>query len=246
MANYADALKAAGFEEVYSCSREACGPSFSVLKYKWDSPATHVISEGADQRRSSVSKAFFDRIVDPRYVLLKRGEGDAVSYAAVYAAVHQGGTYGDISEALESRVGVLVEIVEAKDREDKMVTLSADDIDKGLGENGRVALYGIFFDVDKAVIKPESQPQLDEMVRFLESDSKVRVYVVGHTDSSGKLDYNLKLSDQRAAAVVKALVAAGIEKSRLSAKGLGPLAPLASNRTDEGKSKNRRVELVEQ
>lgn len=246
LGNYADALKAKGFTEVYSCAREACGPSFKVLKYAWDNPATHVISEGSEQRRASLAKAMFDRVIDQRYILLKQGEPGAESYAAVFAAVHRGGTFGNVSDALQSRVGVMVEIVEAKAREDKMVTLSADEIGSALTADGRVVLYGIFFDFDKATIKPESAPQLEEMVRFLDQNPEIKVYVVGHTDSKGALDYNLKLSDQRAQAVMKALAKAGIGPKRLTAKGLGPLAPLASNRSDEGRAKNRRVELVEQ
>lgn len=246
LGNYADALKAKGFEEVYSCAKEDCGPSFKILKFAWDRPETHVISEGSDQRRASLAKAMFDRVVDQRYILLKQGEPGAESYAAIFAGVHRGGTFGNVSDALQSRVGVMVEIVEAKAREDKMVTLSAEEIGSDLAADGRVVLYGIFFDFDKATIKPESAPQIEEMVRFLDQNPDVKVYVVGHTDVKGALDYNIKLSDQRAAAVMKALAKAGISAKRMAAKGVGPLAPLASNRSEEGRAKNRRVELVEQ
>ena len=72
------------------------------------------------------------------------------------------------------------------------------------------------------------------------------MYVVGHTDNIGILEANLKLSADRADAVVKALTGKGIAASRLKASGVGPYSPVASNRTDEGKARNRRVELVEQ
>lgn len=75
----------------------------------------------------------------------------------------------------------------------------------------------------------------------------MRVFIIGHTDNKGALDYNLGLSDRRADAVVKALAARhGIDPKRMTPRGLGPLAPVATNRTDEGRSKNRRVELVEE
>jgi outer membrane protein OmpA-like peptidoglycan-associated protein len=109
-----------------------------------------------------------------------------------------------------------------------------------------VVLYGIYFDFDKATIKPESQPQLAQMVAFLRDNPDAKVYVTGHTDNKGALDYNMKLSGARATAVVKALVAAGIDGKRMVPKGVGPLAPLASNRDEAGQAKNRRVELVEE
>jgi OmpA-OmpF porin, OOP family len=131
-------------------------------------------------------------------------------------------------------------------REDKIVTLTADEIGSQIDAEGRAVLYGVLFDFDKATITQESASQLDEMAAFLKSNANLKAYVVGHTDSKGGLDYNLKLSTARAKSIVAALLEAGINPARLDAKGLGPLAPLASNNTAEGQAKNRRVELVAQ
>jgi outer membrane protein OmpA-like peptidoglycan-associated protein len=107
--------------------------------------------------------------------------------------------------------------------------------------------YGIEFDFDKAAIKPESEPQLAEMAKYLQANPKTQVFVIGHTDNKGTLDYNLGLSGRRADAVVQALAGKHkIDPKRMAPRGLGPLAPVATNRTDEGRAKNRRVELVEQ
>lgn len=244
--NFIDALKAKGFAPVYECAKEACGPSFKVLKYKWDKAETLVVSEGADTRRRAVSSAMFDGVVDVRYALLKSGEAGSETYVGVFAAQNQGGSNGDVSEALQDRVGVLLEIVEPKAREQKIVTLSADEIGADLAATGRVVLYGIYFDFDKAVIKPESQEQLDQMVAYLQGNPDVKVYVTGHTDNKGGLDYNMKLSGARAIAVSKALAAAGVDAKRMTPKAVGPLAPLASNDDEAGQAKNRRVELVKQ
>ncbi len=115
----------------------------------------------------------------------------------------------------------------------------------GLGATGHVAVYGILFDTDKAAIKPESETALQEIAKLLQQNPSLNVFVVGHTDSTGEFAHNMSLSDARAKAVVAALTAKhGIAAARLSAYGCGPLAPVASNDTDEGKAKNRRVELV--
>jgi outer membrane protein OmpA-like peptidoglycan-associated protein len=115
-----------------------------------------------------------------------------------------------------------------------------------IAATGKAAVYGIYFDTAKAVIKPESAPALAEITKLLKQNSGLALYVVGHTDNTGGLDYNLKLSSDRADAVVKALVAGGIVASRLKGAGVGPYCPVASNRSEEGKARNRRVELVEQ
>lgn len=117
-----------------------------------------------------------------------------------------------------------------------------DDIER----TGRVALYGIYFDTDSYKIKPESDPTLKAIAELLKTKSGLNLYVVGHTDITGDLDHNMKLSENRAQAVVNALVKSyGISAKRLIAKGVGPLSPVSTNKTDEGKQLNRRVELVE-
>lgn len=111
---------------------------------------------------------------------------------------------------------------------------------------GRVAIYGIYFDFDSYVIKPESEPTLKAITELLKRNGSLKVYVVGHTDMVGKLEYNMELSAKRAEAVVKALVNKyGISANRLKSKGVGPLSPVSTNKTEEGRKLNRRVELVE-
>lgn len=135
-------------------------------------------------------------------------------------------------------------IVENKPMEDE-VTIDAAALNKGISETGKIAVYGIYFDSGKSVIKPESKPTIDEIVKMLEQNPKLKIFVVGHTDSDGSVESNMKLSSDRAAAVVKALTENGIQASRLKSSGVGPYCPVESNHTEEGKAKNRRVELVE-
>jgi len=112
---------------------------------------------------------------------------------------------------------------------------------------GSASVYGIYFDFDKADIKPESEPAIKEIAKLLQENKGLKLYVVGHTDNVGNIDYNMKLSKARADAVMKELVTKyKVSADRLKAYGVGSLAPVASNKTDDGRAKNRRVELVEQ
>ena len=127
------------------------------------------------------------------------------------------------------------------------VVANADALSGSIKETGRVAVYGIYFDTGKADLKPASDPALAEIVKMLKADATLKVYVVGHTDNVGQFASNVKLSQDRAASVVNALVSKhGIAAARLTPFGCGPATPVASNKTDEGKAKNRRVELVAQ
>jgi OOP family OmpA-OmpF porin len=111
---------------------------------------------------------------------------------------------------------------------------------------GHAAVYGIYFDLDSYTIKPESEPTIEAIAEMLKTNSSLKVYVIGHTDMTGELEYNMELSSRRAEAVVYALVDRyGIAEDRLEAKGVGPLSPVSTNKTEEGRKLNRRVELVE-
>ncbi len=116
-----------------------------------------------------------------------------------------------------------------------------------LASRGHAAVYGIFFDTGKSEVKPESKPALEEIAKLLKQDPALKLKVVGHTDLVGAMDANLTLSQARADAVVQALVTQyGIAAGRLKGHGVGPLAPVASNENEEGRGKNRRVELVKE
>jgi len=135
-------------------------------------------------------------------------------------------------------------IVEEAEMEQDIVV----DANSMLGDitaQGRVALYGIYFDFDKSEVKSESDPTLKEISKLLSDNPKLKLYVVGHTDNVGDYNYNMKLSQARADAVVKTLVSKyNVDKSRITPAGVGPLCPVTTNDTEEGKAKNRRVELI--
>jgi outer membrane protein OmpA-like peptidoglycan-associated protein len=129
---------------------------------------------------------------------------------------------------------------------EQQVTIDAAAMASSLADTGRVAIYGIYFDTGKADIKPESEPAIDEIAKLLTNQPALKVYIVGHTDMVGDAASNVRLSQARAQSVINALVSRQhIAASRLIAFGNGPYAPVAPNKTDEGRAKNRRVELVE-
>lgn len=121
--------------------------------------------------------------------------------------------------------------------------VTADAMKSALASAGHVALY-INFDTDKAAIRPDARPAVDEIAKLLEQDPALKLTIEGHTDNSGDAAHNKALSQQRANAVMGSLLAAGIAADRLTAVGLGDSKPLSDNKDDAGRAKNRRVELV--
>ena len=139
-----------------------------------------------------------------------------------------------------------LEVLEEDDFEAALEVVEPEEIAESISEKGHIALYGIHFDLDSVKLKPDSKPALTAVATAMRNDLSLSIYVVGHTDNQGTYDYNLDLSKRRAASVVEALTGEhSISDKRLKALGVGPAAPVASNRTEEGKALNRRVELVE-
>jgi len=231
--NYQSALERAGLKTLFTCAKDACGQKFGVFWYE------RRLSDGFVQG-SGTYAPFIDGRSDMRFLLAggTRPDGSALHVGVfVFAPVkNQDG-------------GLYLEIVEGKPMETGKVTanLNAAEMAKGIVNEGRVAVYGVYFDTGKAELKPDSKPALAEMAKMLQQEPKMKVFVVGHTDNQGVPAQNLALSQQRADAVVKALAEGyKIDPKRLSAKGMAAYAPLASNRAEDGRQKNRRVELVEQ
>jgi OmpA-OmpF porin, OOP family len=141
---------------------------------------------------------------------------------------------------------IWLRIIEKKAMEQHIVA-DASAFSNDIRSTGHAAVYGIYFDTGKADIKPESAQAVGEIGKLLKSDPELKVFVVGHTDNTGLVESNVKLSDARAQAVMQALIRDhGIAPARLRATGCGQYAPVASNDTEEGRAKNRRVELVKQ
>jgi len=141
---------------------------------------------------------------------------------------------------------IWMRIVEKKAME-QVIQADATAFGNDIQTTGHASIYGIYFDTGKSVIKPESAQAIGEIAKLLKSDPGLKIHVVGHTDNVGGVESNITLSKARAEAVMQALIKDhGIAATRMTAFGCGQFSPIASNDSEEGRGKNRRVELVKQ
>ena len=168
----------------------------------------------------------------------------AVMVAEKHKFLNQRGFTGQPLTYKDGEVAVILDLVVAKPVADQMVTVKAADMADALANKGFIDLYGVYFDTDRSLVKPQSDPTLGEVATLMKIDRSLKLEVSGHTDNSGAHDHNMALSQARAQAVVQALATTyGVDPTRLVAKGYGDSKPVASNATEDGKAKNRRVEL---
>jgi outer membrane protein OmpA-like peptidoglycan-associated protein len=166
---------------------------------------------------------------DPRYLAARVTNGDLQAYVAVMVGKRR----------------TQVDVVEIKAMDTGLVAVDAAALAQDIAASGSVRVYGILFDFDKADIRPESAAALDAIAQLLKAQPALSIFVVGHTDSAGTLEHNMKLSAARARAVVAALTGTyKVAADRLAPHGVGPLAPVAPNTSEAGRQQNRRVELV--
>jgi OOP family OmpA-OmpF porin len=240
--NYEEALKKAGAELVYSCKEDDRGC------HRRGGPAVQLLLDGVVPRPQQVQPGGHGRAYAAfgsglRLAVFKLAKGGADTWITVYSV-----DSGNRIKEFEKSAATYLQIVQSKAPDMGQVQVfDATQIGKGLAAEGKIALYGIYFDTGKAELKPESATQLAEMAKLLKANTSMRVFIVGHTDNQGAFDANLSLSQKRAEAVIAALNKQhGIDAKRLAARGAANISPVASNASDAGRARNRRVELVEQ
>jgi OmpA-OmpF porin, OOP family len=240
--NFEQALERAGFQKRYSCygtpEDPACGDDYGVSNALLPARIVRGLTSNPNVTGDLLGTI---RVIQGALFVetarLDRADGpvDVVLFVA---------------KNEDKVAGIYLQICEGKAMTNGQVTADAKgsekDMAQGLAQQGHISLYGIHFGTDSAVIIDDSSSTLGEMASLMKSKPELKVYIVGHTDNAGALDHNLALSNQRAQAVVKALQDMGVAPGRMTAKGLASLAPVATNTTDDGKAKNRRVELVAQ
>lgn len=233
LANYREALKQAGWEIVYDESKRGseCTPNnrtgYSISEevlpgyYFRVNKAIHASRKDGERQAYVMVQIASDPVEAKRFMF--RGVRDSKNKQAYFP--------------------ILVNILETKPLEVKMELVTASQMAKSLADTGKIDLYGIYFDTDKTAIKPESDATLREVASLLQNDAGLKLEVVGHTDNVGSKEHNDTLSRGRAMAVMGWLLANGIDAERLTPSGRGFDEPVASNDTEEGRAKNRRVEL---
>lgn len=190
-------------------------------------------------------------VKDKRYFCLEKGGLFAAVFIAARSWEHVMNEKSDANPwktkvtIPEEAVIIQVDYIDTRPMEEKMVKVSAAEMQKSISTSGKVAIYGILFDFNKADIKPESAPTLTEMATLLKNEPNLKVLVVGHTDNVGTFEFNEDLSKRRAKAVVAELASKhGIAAERMTPLGASFMAPVSTNTTEEGRALNRRVELV--
>ncbi len=155
-------------------------------------------------------------------------------------------TWAEIASEVDAGWGGFTLTIIEREAMVQSVIANAAAMSADIKATGHVAVYGINFDADKAEIRPEADAVIAEIAKLLTQDAGLKLFVVGHTANVGDVETGLKLSQARAQAVVKRLVEKyGIAASRLAPFGAGPYCPVSTNQTEEGRAKNRRVELVQ-
>jgi outer membrane protein OmpA-like peptidoglycan-associated protein len=224
MRNYEKAFKDGGFAPLAACAAEKCPSDLTTQIFERQSGRTMDYSGFGIHLDTS----------DYRFWVGEMRKGNA----KIYVSLH-------VKKVGATEAQAVLDVVEPRPMQTGLVKLDVGAIDAALKGQGRVVLDGILFDHDKATIKPESSASLKAIADYLKANAKVSAFVVGHTDTSGDYKRNLALSQQRADAVVRALVNDyRIASARLLPVGIGPVAPAASNAADGGRSQNRRVEMV--
>lgn len=224
--NYEQSLAGNGFEITFFCrGGDACAPGGASTF--WDTGRGGI---GLPTNWDTTT-----------YLLARRADGAGTTSVGILAVE----TRARGSEPLRSTIAVTV--VEAKAVEtDRIAVVAADELEQTLTRDGKIAIYGIEFDFDSAELRAGSAPQIEQLAALLNENPELRIIVVGHTDGQGTFEYNLTLSQQRAQAVVDALAAEyAIDAARMTPAGAGMISPVATNRTEEGRARNRRVEIVE-
>ncbi len=223
--NYKQALAAADFEPVFE------GKGKDGLGYAWVAEAYKPPLPGSFIRALMITPDNNTR----RYL------------AAKLARPEEGDVYVQllVNDHKPDDLRVMLDVIETQPAKKDQVVVDAARLRKAILAQGHVVVEGIYFDTDKATLKPESNVALEQMAKLMQDQAELSAFVVGHTDATGSLSHNMELSKARARAVATALVEKhGIAPGRLEGHGVGPLAPIAPNDSEAGQAKNRRVELV--
>jgi len=197
---------------------------------------------GLEIANSQIPKDIIEKIPKDFQVQYYAGLGGIFNYPTKTYVVRQEDKFAWLQLTQSGNYTSLM-VAESKPLNVTAKALTSSVLKQSLDQDNKVSVQ-INFATDKADILPDSQAQIEQIVALLKDNPDLKLSIYGHNDNTGDAAHNLKLSDQRAQSMVAALTKAGIESSRLTAKGFGDTQPVADNANEDGKAKNRRVELV--
>jgi outer membrane protein OmpA-like peptidoglycan-associated protein len=230
--NYKGEFQRLGVETVYEKG---------VGEHGWFGPTLQPMADQDD-----ISQILAYNEADER-VLVGKSKQVQPTYYFVFVTSYKDGVIPHRLEGAVTPGRALAEliVVAPEQVEQKMTFVNAREMSESLAASGRIALYGVYFDTDKDVVRQDSRQTLQEIAKLLQSQPQLKLHIVGHTDNQGTSEHNLDLSRRRATNVVRELASKfGIAADRLDAFGAGWYAPVATNDSSDGRAKNRRVELV--
>ena len=221
--SYENSLKEKGFEILTTLNDKNCGVNLQERVYNDE-------FNGLNKLPREALNPGDDEFA---YLAAKKKIDDKDIYIVVYTAFER----GDLL--------ITFDAIEVQSIEDGLVSIK--NLDEGISADGHIAIYDIHFDTGKSEIKSKSSEALKNIAKYLNLHTDRKHLIVGHTDNVGDFNANLKLSQERAQAVMNELISKyRVKAEQLKAYGDGSTAPVASNSTNDGKAKNRRVEIVEQ
>jgi len=225
MKNYEAALKRNKFEKYFSCTNKNCGKYFP--KY---------LLQGTNSENTYLPMDIYnmDDRADYKYIsgkFEKKGKPVYVSLL-IFKNKHN------------KKVFIGQEIVESKEMQLDQITIDLKSLEQAINQTGKATLHGINFEHNSAKLTEDSLNTVDILAMYLKQNSAASYFVVGHTDSNGEYAFNMKLSKERAQTIKKSLQAKGLPEKNLVAVGVAQVAPVASNKDEQGRAENRRVELV--
>ncbi|MFC0253909.1 OmpA family protein [Massilia consociata] len=233
--NYRQALEAAGYQIAYACEEAKC-------RQDGTQPLVAGLPEAAKWTESdALVRSIFNSGNQQGFYLISARKPAGSGFQRVQVAT----SLSNLSPPYEKRVRQFVQVIEPATVQTGKVTVDANAIGDALKRDGRIALYGVLFDTNKASLRADSDEQLKQMAKALADAPGAKVFIVGHTDNQGDFENNMGLSQRRAQAVADALASRfGVAANRMTARGVASLAPVASNQSEDSRARNRRVELV--
>ena len=246
--NYRDEVERAGGSALFECAEADCGGEATYGMFGGGGRTSLAMFLQAPEKVTDAYRSIGWCARDARHAE-QRYLAAAMPAREMHVSVHAyrivAPDAGPPCALLNGRTIAVVDVIDAGQRESRMVTVSAAEMAGAIEGSGSVAVYGILFDFNQAVVRAESEPALGEIAKYLTGAPQAKVLIVGHTDNVGSYAFNLDLSQRRAAAVVDALASRyRIARERITPIGVSFASPVASNRDESGRAKNRRVALV--